>query len=362
MPRDTIVQRESPLFAEDLFSDVVPRFIPTSLATAAAVREVAIGYHAAIGEVQRVEQFGGSEVNSRNFRVCTTNGRYLLKHLPSYTPERERALRLWDWLQQNGAAVARVVPNDRAGLATVQRGDAWVLSAFIEGDFFSGAEREIGPVGDAIGSFSEILIEAPRELWPTLRWEYLTEDDGRVLEVMTAQPQDLTTHFDGKTAHALASSWERLLRVRDELAANAKMIRSRPAQPCHGDLHPHNLLVEPAGAVYLLDFESIVLAPVSAAIGYGIYKLLRRHMVHLAGGMASTRYLGAPACSVATRISAGLGRAMDPAELRLFAYAELMRRIVLILRLNLDQRNTSWNHVLTTHIAGVREIELIFRT
>jgi hypothetical protein len=51
--------------------------------------------------------------------------------------------------------------------------------------------------------------------------------------------------------------------------------------------------------------------------------------------------------------------AEHPGRLRSMALAEVLRRIVVIMRLNLRDGNRAWNHVLPMHLAGLRELEVV---
>ena len=171
------------IFQPDIFSVSTPRFHSIADGNERAVRDAMTHfYRGTIGDANavRLEQFGGNEINSNNFRLTCADAVYLLKRLPlSVDAGRiERQLQLVDWL--------RDVHNVRLpALLRTQRGAAlgkddkalWCLFEFLDGDFFAGGFDQLVETGREIGRLQVALRLCPMELQPLARWAYFTADD-----------------------------------------------------------------------------------------------------------------------------------------------------------------------------------------
>ena len=86
-----------PLFRADLFSESVPRFVVPPASIARRAQEILHrAYGRKVGRVKSIEQHGGNEVNSNNFRITSSAGRFLLKRVlrADIVPALDRQLRL----------------------------------------------------------------------------------------------------------------------------------------------------------------------------------------------------------------------------------------------------------------------------
>src|SRR5436190_12485794 len=136
------------LFRADLFSASHPVFVPVGDEVARRVRAVTGRFFQhRLGTITQIEQFGGKEINSNNFKLSTAAGAYLLKQLPGGLDVRvlERQLRLMIWLHDCRIAVPGVRRNDGGDLVSEQDGFHWCLLDFVDGDFFSGSDAELTP-------------------------------------------------------------------------------------------------------------------------------------------------------------------------------------------------------------------------
>lgn len=71
------------------------------------------------------------------------------------------------------------------------------------------------------------------------------------------------TPVASKTAAFLHSKSAALLRLIDQTESLAKSLQNRPFESvlCHADLHGWNLLVDQTGALYVVDWDTLILAP-----------------------------------------------------------------------------------------------------
>jgi Ser/Thr protein kinase RdoA (MazF antagonist) len=351
------------LFAPDIFSGSRPVFGSAAAAAKEMVTSVARDSYA-LEQVGPVEQFGGNEINSNNFKLDAAAGRFLLKRLPVGGDQRalQRQLELSDWLAvEQGVAIPRIVRTKGGELCSEALGYRWCLFEFVEGDFFNGGDQQLRSTALAIGRLQSALGAAPAALAPPKKWSYGSADDPQVLHETAACRRQWAGVFGEASGAVLEAGWERVTRTAEELDAHAAELRAASDAACHCDLHPHNLLVARGSLRAFIDFESFVSMPVAAALGFAAYKLVRQHAVATSLGAGQAAQIAAATRVFMTSLEEG-GRRSQPApgKMRLMAVAEIFRRLVVVLRLNVRERNPAWNHVLPMHLAALAELDIVY--
>ena len=346
-----------------------PHFSSVSAATDLQVRRIgAASYPNVLSQIEKIEQFGGSEVNSNNFSLQAIGGRYLLKRLPGrLDPELlRRQLGLMAWLHaEKGINVPAVVRSSTSDILLSDSDFHWCLFEFMGGDFFNGGSGQLSSTAYEIGRLQCALSAHPRSLMPPSRWRYQTSDDHAVFEATIAGRKEWAEIFGSVIATELSASWDRVLRSDADLNEQRAQIERMPNDACHCDLHPHNILMSGDRPAAFIDFESFAWMPPSAALGFAVYKLVKQHAV---SQMIKSNDRGRIAQAAETFFdglqrgfgSSGMASGIDRNEMRLMATAEIFRRLLVVLRLNLRDDNAAWNHVLPMHLAGLEEIDLIF--
>lgn len=301
-----------------------------------------------------IEQFGGAEINSHNFKVHTSTSTWLCKRAPVDAELRlQRALALAAWLAPQHVGIPGPVPASDASLL-VSRGDwVWCVWPFIDGMFFHSGATALQAAASVAGRLHRRLEHTPMGLWPVTKWTYGFEDAGDLLDTAATDRANWTAAFGPIPA-------ERLARWSSDLPALVRDVSARVAawgydvlQPCHGDLHPHNLLMQGSEVAAILDVDSLVVAPYPVTCGFARYKLVRQ--AASAGG--DPQALGR-AFAMSLRMS-GPRLHLDDDALRDGARAEVLRRLLLVLRLHYREGNSRWNHVLGVHLSGLDEIAAI---
>ena len=354
-------------FQSDIFSASKPRFSMIAKSCERAVREAIARFYCEIaGPVDTVllEQFGGNEINSNNFRVTCGEMVYLLKRLPlsADAGNIKRQLALMEWLRDVHDVPLPTLLRTSNGAVLGEDGAAlWCLFEFLDGDFFSGGLEQLVQTGQEIGRLQVALRRYPQALRPMARWEYFTADDYAVYQSTINRLNDWPRIFGTEVAGLLEEQIASLQQVWTELAGASAHLSDLTPAVCHCDLHPHNLLLSGSKFSGFIDFESFVTMPVEAALGFGIFKLMRQHAVATSLGIQDRYEIqNATRAFLAAMSEAHEPMAERPELLRVMALAEVFRRILVIFRLNLRDANPAWNHVLPMQLAGLHELEVIF--
>ena len=227
----------------------------------------------------------------------------------------------------------------------------WTLQQFKEGDFFHGD----------VGLFDK-LISRVLELQEKLKKIHSNENiqvgaidfeydvlqeflDGNLHFEQYFQPEDLDLLKNNFSSISSA-----FLDVH-EIALDLNQ-----SSTCHLDLHPHNILIDNQDVTSFLDFDSVKNVNYLVAMAYFSLKVCKQACV-------KNRDLN-PA--VIGKIF--LDRLFSKSEecrknakkFHVFANAEVLRRLNIILKLNVNDSNGEWNKALPVLLAHLTESEILF--
>ena len=303
------------------------------------------------------EQSDALGINSNNFRLNTARGTFVLKRWSDQATARDvqNTLAIMSWLASRQLPVpAPVALQQDSFILSIESG-TWSLFPFVEGAYFSGADDELPAAAEVTGRLMETLTLLPPARVPTEGPAQMTAADGELLR----RVRDVSRTWDALlgTEHAelLALSWPVLMAEWENLTA-ARLSGGR-TQAAHFDLHPHNLLVSGGQVAAVLDFEACKVVPVGFALGFAALKQCRQAMTlrpsaddpRLVGSLYAEHFLHT--CPGARELVTHLGD---------LAVAEALRRICIILRLNLEDGEEKFNKVLAVQLGHLGEARALF--
>lgn len=301
-----------------------------------------------------VSQFGGLEINSNNFLIRDGNVACVLKKFGLLSEKARQLvahqLKLSMQLREAGLPLpAFLKPDNADAFLFSDQGADWVLMAFVDGDFFTGEPVE-----------HTHAIKIILDLWDTLSAIHpspelpmiqpIGNDEAELLSSVRSI-DNFSAGFPGLSASDLRNIFDQIeheliavLAVRGDLMASCSV--------CHIDLHPHNLLMKNRDVAAILDVESFQIAPTYAALAFNLFKLSRQAIVFQKMNALKINDLKTWVHQLVEQ------RQIVPeiSKLKIYAKAEILRRIFIILRLNL-QGNFSWNHVLPIQINALKEAD-----
>lgn len=345
-------------FQPDLFSRSRPGWVVADAGTTGLVEALIndLG-EASLRLTSPPEQSQGLEINSNNLRLTTRGGRFLLKRWSDAADIAavERTLELMDWLGARGLPVpAPMRPRD--SLLIHHRGSRWSLFPFIEGSWFSGRSAELEASADISGRLSLALGGLPQRLLPGDGPQHLSDSDHEVLARMERERPRWESMLGAEHASMLASCWDDLMlqwrRLRDDPPL------AGPVQAAHFDLHPHNLLMDRGHVTAVLDFEACKMMPIGYAIAFAGLKQGRQAVV-ARDAVGGAGRIGEAFLSRVVRVCPALAGVTRYADL---ALAETLRRLSIIIRLNIAEGVTTWNKVLPIQLAHLSESRLLFNS
>jgi spectinomycin phosphotransferase len=238
----------------------------------------------------------GKDFDASVFRVFVDGPRprYIVKVRPAAAP-RDVAAAVARHLADAGVPSVLAPIRSRTGAVSAEAGGlSLTVYPFIDGRV--GIEMDLADESwRALGRFARRLHETvlPPELAASIRREsYRPPDYQRIALV------DAAVAAGGSRRDPVASAVVELWRAhRDEILelaeranslGDALAARALPLVPCHADMHTGNLIVEPDGRLWVIDWDEVVLAPkerdLMFAVGGGI-------STELVSPEATTRFL-----------------------------------------------------------------------
>jgi hypothetical protein len=346
------------LFQPDLFSMSRPGWVELDPAMSSTLDEALSRLPPACRPLRGApEQSDALGINSNNFRLNTAEGDFVLKrwsHQAVYQDVRH-TLAIMDWLASQQLPVPAPVKLLQDSFTLSTDSGTWSLFPFVEGAYFSGVGDELHAAAEVTGRLMETLTQLPSTCVPNKGPSQLAAADGELL----GRVKDVSSKWDALlgTEHAdlLALSWPLLMAEWENL--NSTRLVGGRIQAAHFDLHPHNLLVSAGEVAAVLDFEACKVMPVGFALGFAALKQCRQAMT-LRAPSSDPRWVGSSyanhllsACPGAGELAAHLGD---------LAVAEVLRRICIILRLNLESGEKKWNKVLGVQLGHLGEARALF--
>jgi Ser/Thr protein kinase RdoA (MazF antagonist) len=346
-------------FAPDLFSISMPGWEPADAALITTIEPVIAHFPATwLPLTAAPEQSQALGINSSNLRLHTGRAPLLLKR---WSPAADRAqaqrtLELMAWLAGQDLPVPSPIPFRNGELLHANENGLWCLFPFIDGGYFSGVGVEIEVTATMVARLTQALSRCPSECMPGPGPTHLTDADDHILMRMEQLRADWIELFGTEHAQLLEVTWTFL---RDEWRRlRRENIPRGPVQAVHFDLHPHNWLLRREQVVAILDFEACKSMPVGYGLAFAGLKLCRQ-AASASGEPTSASRLGERFVHALRDGHAPL--AASGLQIRDLALAEVLRRLCIIFRLNVEQRERTWNKVLPVQLRHLSECHVLFQ-
>lgn len=304
-----------------------------------------------------VEYSGAFEINSSNLRISFGNYQFLLKRWSPKADKKQlqNLLEMMEWLAGKNLPVPTPQRFKKADLMVFYKGHFWSFFPFVEGVYFSGQANELDTLAEMTGILSETLRGLPNELLPGPGPVHLTDSDNDIIKNMESERDNWIEIFGPQYATLLINQWDELRGDWDRL--RKERIDAGPIMACHFDLHPHNVLVKNSKISALLDFESCKMLPIGYSFGFNALKQCRQAIV-ANGNNIDAREIGDNYLTILSNkfpvIKPYIKNTSD------LAIIEVLRRLCVIFRFNILEREKIWNHVLPIQLSHLQEAKKLF--
>jgi Ser/Thr protein kinase RdoA (MazF antagonist) len=212
---------------------------------------------------------------NRGYRLCTTRGRYFLKH--HFDPETAdpaaiaRQHRATQRLADLGVPVAPPLTGRDGRTVAVVGGHAYALHPWIEGRHRHGGQLSTAQCG-RLGALLGVVHASLESVMPTHARARAERANGGSHAADSSDPADTCTLIDDLLArvsrHRPADSFDELARHR-LLERRALLERHADRRPprggsvgwVHGDFHPFNLLYQGDAPAAIVDWDRLGMQP-----------------------------------------------------------------------------------------------------
>lgn len=344
------------LFEPDFFSSSKPIWNDCLEERSNEIRKLVSNYFPFLDKLNdKVKQVGGIEINSNNYCIENQQGKFLLKKWGTSLNLNDinGICELTSSLTKRNLPVSKLIPAFNQSLVISYNNQYWSLFEFDNSDFYSGTVDELESVAQATGILFKNLCNIDDNL-VSLKKPYISSpEDYQLFKDFFANPDVVYNLFKDSEIELLKSN-KILLQNEIELVFNSNL-NLGITQFSHFDLHPHNILMNQGEVSSFLDLESIRLMESGYALGFASLKLCRQSVVKT----------GLKPKDVAGIWLNNLGEFLpDNKEFFPFigdlAIAEVLRRIAIILRLNIFDGNPQWNAFLSVQLNHLQEARLLF--
>lgn len=344
------------VFKPDIFSSPRPAFQAADADVSAMISSV-LSRHYGFDpeEINAVECLVGLEVNSKNFKVGVGADFYALKRAGTNVSIDNcgQQLRVTQLLLERGVSVPHVINSNRnAPYAIHDDGTVWILSRFIEGPYFSGSLADYQSSASAIRKLQDAVegLAEAQEL-PVSASAHAWEGTVAIFDDFFRREAEWQVLFPATDCQLLVQEQDR---IRDCLviASLHEQALTHHIVPTHIDLHPHNILMQDGHLPIIVDIDSFQRTDRTQSLAFAAFKLTRQYIVH-----ENPTDRAAPVREFLQTLGA------KSAEVDFYyhgAMVEVLRRVGIIVSLNMYKSNREWNRVLPLQLAALHELPYIF--
>ena len=310
-----------------------------------------------VGEVLCVRKIGGAEVNSTNLRISTRSGEFIAKKIPrALTGRHYKTCELAGYLSTHKVPVAAPIALSETEYPVKTTGGTWSLWRFYSGTHFQGGSNQLQDFSHKYRDFQERLDRAPSEILPSISVCLDPDDMQEKFEMAATMRSDWLSIFGVQAAKSLYDAWPVIELTMEQLKQDKHLLHATSFGAVHFDLHPHNLLMENDDLKVILDLDSLVWYPRIPAVGFGVFKLFRQHVVStgIAEDPVAIKREFIQFCS-------WVDDRNTPEDLLRGAVMEVARRASHIIGEYLAGTNNSWQHVFEIQLACLGELQFLNR-
>lgn len=346
------------LFKSDFFSVNTPIWNDCKEERSNDIKVLFIRFYPHLGiSIKKIQQVGGIEINSSNYSIETSEGRFLLKKWGDSLTNTaiNEICRLTSGLTAKKIPISKLITSIDQSFVVNIYNNKWSLFEFVEGDYFSGTIQELGSVAMEVGLLFNNLAEVDIKSESLQNPEIRSANDLELFKNFFINTNSFLDLFKEKERELLIS-YKELLQSEVDQIYNSRFDLGK-FQFSHFDLHPHNILIKNGKLSSFLDIDSIRLIHSGYALSFASLKLCRQCVVKT--GKTPKDVAGIWIDLLSESMPQNNQWIPFIADL---AIAEVMRRIAIILRLNLIDRNPQWNNFLLVQLNHLKEARLLFNS
>lgn len=343
-------------FQEDAFS---PKRLVNEEADVSekdTVQKVISSHFSFLPTLTSIKKLGGIGVNSRNYLIETENNKFVVKWWGTTDKECiNDVMSLLSHLQNSNQLVPIPVMSSTGNLMSDSEGHHFSVLSYINGKHFDATMNKMQNYLSSVSSlfFDLQQIDQTFKSVPTIQYD--TKKIWDVIDIVSNKP-DLISEIC--TIEQLSVIQNLRETVKGELEMFAQLSSPKELRLCHFDLHPKNVLIDPADNFGFLDFEACGYVDPRCALGFSLLKMLRQTVI-TDSEHKNPFAIGEQALNLVGGLNFDF-QEEDLSLLPIFGRIEVLRRLTYILDQYLTRGDREWVQVLSIQVSVLQESYQLF--
>lgn len=295
-------------------------------------------YPNSLGNTRSIDQVKAYEINSRNFKIVSDSGSFLLKEF-LITRNASKILKIVHRCFLDGAKVPDIIKTAKGKLSVRKDGKIYCLFPYYEGKKFDGTNQQIREAGKNLAILHNSLKKQEYKIEENPAYRLLREKEFLKIEGMLDMKKR-KDEFD-------FSVMKRLKSFKELCSDNKRRLERQgfPKQMIHGDFHPGNSVFKGDKLMAILDFGNMHFSERINDVAFSCHRFAR-HLPKPLHGMIE--FL----CSYRSENELS-NREVD--LIPYFIMREALRRISYILKSHYFEGCRTWDFELHKHLGILEE-------
>lgn len=303
-------------------------------------------------EIKNILKIRGLEINSSNLLLEFRDSKIVAKKLHSLSPYKYKDLvKTYEFLKEKNSPtpeISNLHYKDDFLIKSFSRREIYLN--FTEGRYFNGSYTDLIKTAKSINLLNKITGKISYSKIEKI--SILPKRSSEILEKFFYSLSKDTIKLNIKNINILKKNETLIFKIYDELKKNLKLIQKRPEGIFHIDLHPHNILINKSHSI-IMDIESLKKTKYEIATGFGIFKLLRQTLTKTRSEKNFIHYSK-------KFIEEIHGKDFSKIDVKILfqgAKFEIFRRLLIIMKGNLEGNVSPWNKVLEIQVNALSEVK-----
>ncbi len=308
-----------------------------------------------VGLINSIQKFSSLDINSKNLKVVTDKGEFVLKKWANKSAIRIReTLEIQSSLSLENLLVPNPIRTHSYDLLVVEKGEYYSLSSYVDGELYnptlSSLESYFYSISNLFFKLKSLTISKPIR-------SAIDIDPIQIIDsIKAALAHDSFWQENGlESEHSTLKDLALLLF--DDLNIFSNIYVEDSIQYSHYDLHPKNVLLVEDSIFGFLDFESCDLLNPNIAWGFSLIKMLRQAVVS-EGKTSNLFELGQRSLENIRNVE--FSKFIDVPSLPIFGRFELARRLAYVLKDYFENDSKIWFMMLPIQVQLLEESYLLF--
>lgn len=304
-----------------------------------------------------IYQSSGMELNSNNFILKFPSKILILKRWNSEMSflEIKSILNLMTKLNKKKITVPKPKFFNNKRNIIKYKNEFWSYFDFIDGNHFKGNLEEMKNVAKFLGKITGELEKYSINKYHK-KYKYFNKQDHNILQFLKKNYLKLNKFFSEEHARQIKDYLPKIIKLFKKL--KNYNIEKKQIKLIHMDIHPHNIITKNNFVKALLDIDSCVIGEIGHALAYATLKICKQTVIYNKGNISKKKIKLLFINEL--KKTYYLDKKIEN-NFYYFAVSEVLRRLIYMFRLSINNKDTKWNHVIPIQLGHLDECEALFK-